>query len=399
MGSLAQHSTTSSVYERTGTASPSVNHIAPVAPEIVERVLGAISRSDGVFFNLADLVFYCTKHSLPFTDDILNSMFEEANNTGNGLMDSEQLLKAAAFKFPHRKHNHDWARLFELAPRARTGSARVTEATLASGGRVTALSPRPLEQEPIRANFEQEPQILTFSPLTNRAPGTGTAMSGTGGGWMTASAASYSSAPRTLSSSAIFNTAHSLPPKVNVPPNNVQDREEEEAINRRLQPDSFFSGALGKPGSPGAPAPTSMGTAQVASFDTYEPHNSPVKCTFDACAAYDLSQEKIDRVSRGHGWTDTGKGLVKQADAAKYKPPLLYGLHERDFLYVPAGPGDHIPLRVDGHVSSKQQHSTATAAQHLSPSLSLLSLFSDALLLLFLNRCATTARPPSTSAS
>ena len=67
MGSLAQHSTTSSVYERTGTASPSVNHIAPVAPEIVERVLGAISRSDGVFFNLADLVFYCTKHSLPLT--------------------------------------------------------------------------------------------------------------------------------------------------------------------------------------------------------------------------------------------------------------------------------------------------------------------------------------------
>ena len=300
--------------------------VAPVAPEHVNRLLVAMS-PEGVFFSLEDLIAFVGKHALPFTEDLLHHMFTEANSSADGLMDVEQLGKATSFKFHNRQYNAEWARLCDLAPRA-------------AGSRVTALSPRALEQEPIRANFEQEPQILTFSPLINERPG---GLGATREFNMTASAASYSSAPRTFSSQGVFNTAHSLPPAAGGVPNLAAERAEEDKINRRMRPD----GHMRAPAP--APAPPPAGV-QVASFDT-SGGGPPMRCGFDTCAAFDRSVEALQRVSDGVGWRIKGKTAVAAADAAAMPPPLLNGLHERDWLYLPGGKADHIPMRIDGQVS------------------------------------------------
>ena len=299
--------------------------VAPVAPEHVNRLLVAMS-PEGVFFSLEDLIAFVGKHALPFTEDLLHHMFTEANSSADGLMDVEQLGKATSFKFHNRQYNAEWARLCDLAPRA-------------AGSRVTALSPRALEQEPIRANFEQEPQILTFSPLINERPG---GLGATREFNMTASAASYSSAPRTFSSQGVFNTAHSLPPAAGGVPNLAAERAEEDKINRRMRPD----GHMRAPAP--APAPPPAGV-QVASFDT-SGGGPPMRCGFDTCAAFDRSVEALQRVSDGVGWRIKGKTAVAAADAAAMPPPLLNGLHERDWLYLPGGKADHIPMRIDGQV-------------------------------------------------
>ena len=88
---------------------------------------------DGAFFTYEDLVAFVQKHRLPYTEEVLFSMFSEANSTSDGMMDMDQLQKASNFKFQNRRHNHDWVGLFQLAPRE-------------PGTRVTALSPRLLEQ-------------------------------------------------------------------------------------------------------------------------------------------------------------------------------------------------------------------------------------------------------------
>lgn len=334
---------------------------APVAPEHVKRLLGAMS-PEGVFFTYEDLCSFTFKHKLPFSEELLFSMFSEANNTSDGLMDMDQLQKASNFKFQNRRHNLDWVRLFELAPRQ-------------VGSRVTALSPRMLEQEPIRANFEQEPQILTFEPLTNtmhsRAPGTGATFN------MTASAySSASGAARTLSSSAVFNTAHSLPPKVHHAPNVAADRLEEEMINRRLRPEGHMR-------APPTPKPATLRTqpgVQVASFEQRSSGPPAMRCGFDACAAFDRSCEELQRVSDGVGWRSKGRALVREQERAATAPMLLHGLHERDWLYLPGGRADHIPTRVDGVVSrvigeaatvplrllicENSQHSLANSRKH-----------------------------------
>ena len=127
----------------------------PIAYEHVLRLLHEMDADLDEFITEADVSRFVTEHGLPFTDAEVRSMFAEANSSANGLMDVEQLGKAVSYKFPHRRHNDDWVRLFSLAPRPRMG-----------GTRLTALVAPPLEQEPVRANFEQEPAILTFSPLT-----------------------------------------------------------------------------------------------------------------------------------------------------------------------------------------------------------------------------------------
>jgi len=314
-------------YSAVAPASPTQ---APVAPEHVKRLLGQMS-PDGAFFTYEDLVAFVQKHRLPYTEEVLFSMFSEANSTSDGMMDMDQLQKASNFKFQNRRHNHDWVGLFQLAPRE-------------PGTRVTALSPRLLEQEPIRANFEQEPQILTFQPLTNtqRAPGTGATFN------MTASAASYSSgAMRTLSSSAVFNTAHSLPPKIHHAPNVAADRFEEEKINRRLRPE----GHTRAPPTPASPRSRTHPGVQVATFEQQSTGGPAMRCGFDAVAAFDLSTEQLKRVSDGVGWKTKGAAAMRAAERAASPPMLLHGLHEKDFLYVPGGNADHIPLRTDGVVS------------------------------------------------
>ena len=314
--------------------------VAPVAPEHVNRLLVAMS-PEGVFFSFDDLCAFVGKHALPFSEDLLHHMFAEANSSADGLMDVEQLGKATSFKFHNRQYNAEWARLCDLAPRA-------------AGSRVTALSPRALEQEPIRANFEQEPQILTFSPLINERPG---GLGATREFNMTASAASYSSGPRTLSSQGVFNTAHSLPPAAGRVPNVAADRAEEDKINRRMRPEAHTRAPAP------APAPPPAGV-QVASFDT--PGGPPLRCGFDTCAAFDRSVEALQRVSDGVGWRIKGKAAVAAADAAATPPPLLNGLHERDWLYLPGGKADHIPMRIDGQVGRETGVPATTALRLLA---------------------------------
>ena len=100
-------------YSAVAPASPTQ---APVAPEHVKRLLGQMS-PDGAFFTYEDLVAFVQKHRLPYTEEVLFSMFSEANSTSDGMMDMDQLQKASNFKFQNRRHNHDWVGLFQLAPR------------------------------------------------------------------------------------------------------------------------------------------------------------------------------------------------------------------------------------------------------------------------------------------
>ena len=392
---------------------------APVAPEHVKRLLLDMSL-EGEFITITDLAAFVARHSLPFSEELLASMFAEANSSENGLVDAEQLGKAASFKFPYRRHNDDWARLFELAPRPGGPTTRIT-----------ALSPHALEQEPVRANFEQEPNILTFRPVTNAgSPGESGIGAfdhgasgflqplGTAGGL---SQASFSTAPRTLSSSAVFNTAHSVPTRAGGQPDTVAERDEEDKINRRMRPASWYtkgadgdgasqfgntgaatSGVAPSAGAPHLAAPAQHhahhpsqphshlsrpqhddsayrdgSTAQVASFEHVAAE--PMHCGFDACEAFDRSLEGLQRVSAGVGWKTAGAARAR-AQLQAVPQPLLHGLHERDWLYLPGGPADHISLRVDGCVgritgepattslrlliTENSQHSLANSRKH-----------------------------------
>lgn len=372
----------------------------PVAPEHVKRLLLEMSL-EGEFITVSDLFDFVRKHALPFSEELLTSMFAEANSKENGLIDAEELGKAVSYKFSYRRHNDDWTRLFELAPRPGGPTTRIT-----------ALSPRALEQEPVRANFEQEPNIMTFWPVTNSgSPGgsihgdfnaTGSFMMpqglGTAGGL---SQTSFSTAPRTLSSSAVFNTAHSLPTRAGGQPDTAVERTEEDKINRRMRPSSWWnaqsegSGA-GDTGSASQPyqaqhhqphriqqqqqqgSSYDHGATQVASFENSAAE--PMHCGFDACEAFGRTLENLQRVSDGVGWKTAGASKVRAVSEAGPPPPLLYGLHERDWLYLPGGPADHIPLRVDGSVSrvtgepattplrllitENSQHSLANSRKH-----------------------------------
>ena len=129
----------------------SPNARGPIAPEYTKLLLKAMS-TDGEYLTKEDLLRFVRRKELPFPEELLLSMFEEANSTGNGLVDAEQLGKSVSHKFAFRRHTADWERLFEAALPME---------------RLRSLSPRMLEQEPILANFEQEPNILTFWPVTN----------------------------------------------------------------------------------------------------------------------------------------------------------------------------------------------------------------------------------------
>ena len=293
----------------------------PVAPEHVLRVLHEMDEDLDEFITEQDVSRFVSKHNLPFSAADIASMFAEANSSQDGLMDVEQLGKAVSFKFAHRRHNEDWARLFELAPHP---------PPYATGGdlnRLTALSPAPLEQEPIRANFEQEPSILTFEPLTNTATG---ARWGTGTG-TGASITSFSTAQHSTATSAPFNPApRPLYPGARM--GSEAERMHEAVINRHLQPDAH----LRPPAQAAAPKPG----VQLASFHSGAP---PPRCGFSAKEAFALSGETEKRVSVAVGWKTKLPEDYRQA-VEDAKPRLMYyGVHDKDFYYTPcaAPPSPH----------------------------------------------------------
>ena len=128
----------------------------------MEHVTTLLHAMDGDLDDLItvdDLLAHVGARKLPlaagFPEELLHSMFQEANSSGDGLIDIEQLSKAVGGQFPHRRHNADWYRLFSLF----TGP-------LPANDHLTALPTSPPPPQPIRANFEQHDDIVTFSPLT-----------------------------------------------------------------------------------------------------------------------------------------------------------------------------------------------------------------------------------------
>ena len=80
----------------------------------------------------------------PTNEMVVRVLFSDASGRNGQFHDgrtafwTEQLGKAVSRKFPNRKHNDDWHRLFDLASRP-PNAARIW--------RITELSPRPPEQD------------------------------------------------------------------------------------------------------------------------------------------------------------------------------------------------------------------------------------------------------------
>ena len=92
----------------------------------------------------------------------------------------------------------------------------------------------------------------------------------------------------------------------------------------------------------------------MANFDSGTPGGgfgggAPLHCGFDACAVFDRSVEALGRTSAGQGWRTRGAAAAR-ARATRKPPPRFSELHAHDFLYLPGGSADHIPLRDEGAV-------------------------------------------------
>ncbi len=358
------------------TASPSTPTVA--RPE-VRKLLHIIDTDVDELIRLPDLVAYVKNAGLPFSAELLGSMFAEANASGDGQIDEEQLGKAVSGQFPHRKHNDDWLRLFELA----------------LPGRITSLSPAPLEREPILANFEQENGILTFSPLTNsavrpssrgggfRSPhsrsgvstlqggGTVSVTSTLGGGASLGggtSRSSYSPGPSERARLRASRTQRLAKP---APQRTIAaDRELEDTINRHLLPPGarpmsaarstalssvgFNSSKPPTAGSGGASSPVRWHDMFGESADASSMGSTGGGVTrfgFAAVEALKMAEEKMQRESDGVGWRNRRSPLYSRAEAGGAGGPVWYGLHPRDWYYVPSPSDRGMPLRVDGIVT------------------------------------------------
>ena len=73
-----------------------------------------------------------------------------------------QLEKAVSGKFPNRKYNEAWRRLFIEAP---TGQSKYDNGPI----RLTTLQESVPQQSAIRASYEQEDAVLTFAPNTSQS--------------------------------------------------------------------------------------------------------------------------------------------------------------------------------------------------------------------------------------
>jgi len=313
----------------------------PIAYEHCLRILHEMDADLDEFITEMDVLSFVTKHGLPFQDAEVHSMFVEANSSGNGLMDVEQLGKAVSYKFPHRRHNDDWVRLFNLSPRPEAGQ------------RLTALVPPPLEQEPVRANFEQEPSILTFSPLTKAG-----ASASRGGGFGFTASSLYSADSAAFSaggrSTTPFNTAP-RPLYAGARLGTDAERDHEKEVNRYMLAEAHLR-------APAAPASLPLGRdAQSFAFHQEGP---PPRMGFEAQAAFSRSVEEAHRTSAGVGWKH---GILPEELKMRQEMqprPLYYGMHDKDFFYTPCACNDWIPLRTDGEVT-RVTGEKATAALRL----------------------------------
>jgi|LauGreDrversion4_1035100.scaffolds.fasta_scaffold68741_1 hypothetical protein len=306
---------------------------APIAYEHCLRLLHEMDTDLDEFITEIDVSNYVRKHRLPFSDAEVRSMFLEANSSANGMMDVEQLGKAVSYKFPHRKHNDDWVRLFELAPRRGPVLAREPVK------RLTALVAPPLEQEPVRANFEQQGAIMTFSPLIT---GGGSGLGHTGHSFTAGSA--YSAGASTLASRASAMTFSAAPRPLYAGARLGSDfeREHEKTLNRYLTAE-----AEERPPPEPAPLPSVLGSQSFA----FHTDSNPPRCGFAAQGAFARSVEEAQRTSDDVGYKTRLTAEELRARHAAAPKPLYYGLHERDYYYTPCSHRDHIPMRVDGAVT------------------------------------------------
>lgn len=126
--------------------------VSPIAVEHVTRLLHTMDLDLDELITLDDLRRFIAVANLDFPEEEIVGMFHEANYKRNGTIDVEQLGKAVSGLHPYREYAESWRRLFESAPCA-------PEVV-----RMTALPAEVVQRQPIQASFEQERELLTFSP-------------------------------------------------------------------------------------------------------------------------------------------------------------------------------------------------------------------------------------------
>ena len=269
-----------------GLASLGVSPSPPpaIAPEHVKRLLHEMDTDLDELVRLDDLRAFVAKHKLPFGDVELRAMFDEANYARDGMLDEEQLGKAVSGKFPHRQCNDAWRRLFELTPRPM------------SMRRLTELPSEQPQQQPIRASYEQEPNIMTFAPqqASSRASLSRSHRS---------NSPSFSDTQR-LSAGAAATRPPGSPPTLHpfAHTAGAGERAEEDALNRLLRATT----APSAPSEGGAPAPAAAAPP-------------PVRCGFDAQRTFGEAERKRQDASDNHGWRQ------RLEPVAKKERELLFG--------------------------------------------------------------------------
>jgi len=255
-----------------------------IAPEVVKRLLHEMDTDLDELVRLDDVRAFVAKHKLPFGDVELRAMFDEANYARDGMLDEEQLGKAVSGKFPHRQCNDAWRRLFELTPRPM------------SMRRLTELPSEQPQQQPIRASYEQEPNIMTFAPqqASSRASLSRSHRS---------NSPSFSDTQR-ISAGAAATRPPGSPPTLHpfAHTAGAGERAEEDALNRLLRATT----APSAPSEGGAPAPAAAAPP-------------PVRCGFDAQRTFGEAERKRQDASDNHGWR------TRLEPVAKKERELLFG--------------------------------------------------------------------------
>ena len=282
-----------------------------IAPEQCLRVLHAIDTDLDDIITLEDFQAYVHRHSLPVGVEEMAAMFAEANVSHDGKMDIDQLTKAASGKFPHRAHNEAWRRLFAAAPNPRAFGASDAPVRLTE-----LLEPLP-QQSAIRASYEQESAVLTYQPDTSASQ---LSLSSTASRKTLTFPGGGSTAPtqaiRSLAGAPALQPFASsrLGPGENA---------DETRINQSLRPVATEADAAS--------------TASAASAD------KPLRCGWDARAAFEARVARTRHASDAEGWR--GRLPVPRSPAPS---PLHYGVHPREFTNVTTLQNGKLPLRVDG---------------------------------------------------